>query len=147
MMKNKIMAYSALAVVLVAILAILIILNKPSNSDIDLKFCKLDSDCYEYSPCGMGISCWNEKGYEKEQENDVYRSCPAVQIMPWQSYRYNKEVCACLNNTCTNIFSKEKYCNSLNFSISWCGNKTTTSNRFPEYECKMMMEAYDKDCK
>jgi len=70
--------------------------------------CNIDSDCYEYSPCGMGISCLNKMEYEMSIKRDI--SCPHVEIMPWQHYRYNKEKCTCSGGICIKVFSKERYC-------------------------------------
>lgn len=112
----------------------------------NLKLCEVDSDCREFSPCGMGISCWNQRGYEKEYNSDY--SCPHVEIMPWQIYRYNRNKCICSNNKCTKVYSKEKYCNSLNASLDWCKKgKPINYSYYPEEtECESMRVMFDKEC-
>jgi hypothetical protein len=110
--------------------------------------CDEDSDCYEYNPCGMGISCFNKTGYEISLRNHTDISCPQVEIMPWQSYRYNKEKCACSKGNCVKIFSKEKYCKALENSFKWCGeNKPSKYPYSPEdSECLEIKDLFNENC-
>ncbi|MCK5061148.1 hypothetical protein KAR28_01200 [Candidatus Parcubacteria bacterium] len=110
--------------------------------------CNVDSDCYEYSPCNMGFSCLNKTGYEISIKDHVNVSCPQVEIMPWQSYRYNKEKCACSEGNCVKVFFKERYCKSLENSFKWCSeNKPSEYPYNPEEsECLEIEKLFNENC-
>ncbi|MCK5332251.1 hypothetical protein KAJ41_00105 [Candidatus Parcubacteria bacterium] len=112
------------------------------------KTCEVNSDCYKYSPCGKVFTCLSKSDYDKAMKNKPYVMCTQEIVNPWRQYKHNKEECSCSKNSCTNVYSNERHCQSLEESLKWCGDdKPFDYEYYPdENECQEMKNLFDDNC-